>query len=135
MKYLVIAIALPLTLLPMAWTYFSTPSVFSVSSVAGVTVHCELLGDYPSDIEYIELIEKKSGRMIWRVEARGDMFQLHSFELNPGANPASFKPFSGDLRVGIPAQEAFYLKPGISYRASICSAEWLKLCRSTEFTL
>jgi hypothetical protein len=135
MKYLVIAVALPLTLVVLALAYFVTPSVFAVRSAQGVTVHCEVLGDYPSSIERIEIIEERNRRMVWRVKARGKMFQLHKFDLVPGLNAGNIQPFWGHFQTEIPAQGSFELKPGIKYRASVCSADWLKLCRSTEFTL
>lgn len=135
MKYLAAAIAIPVAIVLSAFVYFTTPSVYSAGSARGVTIHCEVLHDYPSDVSRIDIVETKSGRVVWRVKALGDKFQLHHFDLARGPNAGQLQPYWGAYRTDIPAQGFFDLKPGIHYRASVCSAGWWPICRPAEFTL
>ena len=135
MKSFAIVITIFASLLALAFAYFMTPSVFSVRSARGVTVHCEVLHDYPSDVARIEIVDEQSGKIVWRVKARGEMFQLHNFDLVPGLNTGTLRPFRGDFEQDIPAHGPFDLKRGIRYRASVCSADWLPVCRNASFTL
>ena len=135
MKPFVLAAAALAMLVLAALACFLTPSVYTVRSSDGVTVHCEVLGDYPADVERIDIVEEKSGRTVWRVKAQGDMFQLHKFDLVPGANAGTLHPFWGTFQADIPAQGAFVLTPGIGYRVSVCAADWLRRCKGTTFTL
>jgi hypothetical protein len=112
-----------------------TPSVFAVASAGGVTIHCQVLGEYPSNVERIDIVEKRSGRLVWRIRAQGGMFQLHEFNLASGPNSGAVRPFRGSFRTETPVQGAFDLEPGIKYQAFVCEAGWLRICRSTEFTL
>ena len=131
-----VPVAAALALLGLATlAYFLTPSVYAVRSADGVTVHCEVLGDYPADVERIDLVEEKSGRTVWRVKAQGDMFQLHKFDLVSGANAGTLHPFWGNFQTDIPATGSFFLAPGIKYRVSVCSADWLRRCKGTTFAL
>ena len=133
MKSFVLVSALVSFLLLIALTYFLTPDIFAAAAVDGVTVHCELLGEYPSDINRIEIVERANGRMVWRVVAREEMFQLHSFKLFPGLNNSRLQSSSGGAQTDIPTTESFALPRGVSYRASVCLASWLKICRSVDF--
>jgi hypothetical protein len=134
MKYVVIAIALPVALILVAYTYFSRPIVFSARSAKGVIIHCEVLHDYPSDVGRIEIIEEKSGQTVWLVKARNDELKLHSFELTRGRNAGTLQPSDGQFQVVIPEQGSFYLKPGVSYRTSVCSSGWFSVCRTATFS-
>ena len=135
MKYLAAAIVIPAGLVLFACVYFTTPAVYSARSARGVVIHCEVLHDYPSDVSRIDITEKKSGRIVWRVTARGDKFQLHHFDLASGPDTGHLQPYSGTYRTDIPARGFFDLKPGVDYRASVCSAGWWSICRTTEFML
>ena len=135
MKYLAAAIAIPGVPVLLACAYFLTPSVYLERSARGLTVHCEVLHDYPSDVSRIDIVEQESGRIVWRVKARGEKFQLHDFDLVRGSNPGRLQPYWGDYRTEIPAQGSFYLAPGVSYRASVCSAGWFSICRTIAFML
>jgi hypothetical protein len=135
MKYLVIAIALPATLILIAYVYFSRPVVFAEPSAKGVAVHCEVLHDYPSDVGRIEIIEEKSGQTVWLVKAREDELKLHSFELTRGRNAGTLQPSDGQFQTVMPEQGSFYLKQGVSYRASVCSSGWVSICRTARFSL
>jgi hypothetical protein len=97
MKYLVIAVALPLVLILIAYAYFSTPSVYAESSAHGVTIHCEVLHDYPSDVGQIEITEATTGKVVWSVKAEGEIFQLHKLNLTRGWNVEMLRPYSGQF--------------------------------------
>jgi hypothetical protein len=135
MKYLVIAVAIPLVLVLIAYAYFGTPSVYVESSAHGATIHCEVLHDYPSDVERIEITETTTGKIVWSVKAQGEMFQLHKFNLTRGWNVETLQPYSGQFQTSIPQQGPFYLQSGTGYRASVCSSGWFSICRTATFTL
>lgn len=135
MKYLALAIALPVVAVIAALGYFGTPSVFAEPSARGVTIHCEVLHDYPSDVERIDITEALSGKIVWRVRAQEDKFQLHKFDLSPGANAGTLQPYSGQFQTDIPVHGAFHLLPGVGYRVSVCAPGWLSICRTAAFML
>jgi hypothetical protein len=135
MRSIVVVVAVLAMLVMAAVLYLVTPSVYTVRSAHRLTVHCEVLGDYPSDVARIEIVEQKSSRIVWRIKAQGDMFQLHKFDVVSGPNAGGVQPFWGRFQTEIPTQGSFELKPGVAYRASVCSADWLRLCRGVAFTL
>jgi hypothetical protein len=135
MKYFVIVGAVVATLLLATLAYLFTPSVYAVGTVQGVTVHFETLGEYPSDIDRIEVVEQESGRMVWRVKARGEMFQLDQFQLVPGLNAGEPQPSWGSVQTEMPAHGSFKIQRGIAYRASVCFRGWPYICRDADFTI
>lgn len=135
MKSIVIVMSVLAMLVFATLAYLFTPSVFAVRSAHGLTVHCELLGEYPSDVRRIEVVEHASNRLVWRVTARGETFQLHRFDLVPGLNAGRLLPSSGTAQTDIPVQAAFDLQRGINYRASVCFTGWLNICRNVDFIL
>lgn len=135
MKSFVIVGAVVFTLLLVTLAYLFTPSVYAVGTVQGVTVHFETLGEYPSDIDRIEVVEQANGRMVWRVKARGEMFQMHRFQLVPGLNSGGLQPSWGSVQAEIPARGSFKIQRGIAYRASVCFKGWPYICRDADFTI
>jgi hypothetical protein len=133
-SFVIIAAVLAMLLLALLACLF-TPSVHAVRTAQGVTVHFATLGEYPSDIGRIELVEQGTGRMVWRVTARGEMFQLDRFELVPGSNLGKLQPAWGSARTDIPAHGSFELQRGIAYRASVCFKGWPFICRDTGFSI
>jgi hypothetical protein len=133
MKSFVIGVAVLAMLLQATLAYFFTPSVYAARTAQGVTMHFETLGEYPSDIHRIEVVEQVSGRMVWRVTARGEMFQLHRFQLVPGLNKGSLEPSWGDVQTEIPAHGSYELKRGIAYRTSVCFGGWPYICKEADF--
>lgn len=133
-SFLIIAAILALLVLATL-AYLFTPSVYAVRTVQGVTVHFETLGEYPSDIDRIEVVEHETRRMVWRVSARGEMFQLHQFQLVPGLNISRPQPSWGSVQTDIPAHGAFMLRRGVAYRASVCFRGWPYICRNADFII
>lgn len=134
MKSFVIAVAVVAVILLAALAYLFTPSVYATRTAQGVTVHFETLGEYPSDIDRIQVVEYESGRMVWRATARGEMFQLDRFLMVPGLNIDILKPSYGRVQTEIPAQGSFTLQRGIAYRAFVCFKGWPYICRDAGFT-
>lgn len=135
MKYFVIAVAVPLVLVLIAYVYFCTPSVYAESSAHGATIHCEVLHDYPSDVGRIEIAETASEKVVWSVEAQAESFQLHKFNLTRGWNVGTLQPYSGQFVTSVPQRGPFYLRSGTGYRVSICSSGWFSICRKARFSL
>lgn len=135
MKYLAMAIAILLLPVLFAYVYFVTPSVYVETSARGVSIHCEVLRDYPSDIGRIEIREMASGMVVWSVRAQGSKFQLHKFDLTRGWNADTLQPSFGRFDTDVPRRGPFYLRPGTGYQASICSSAPLSICRTASFTL
>lgn len=116
-----------------AYAYLFMPSVSASRSADVVTVHFELLGEYPENIKSIEILDVASGQVIWRVRALGEMFQLHNFRLVTGQNSGRLEPFWGRFQTEIPTQSSFEIKPQTNYQARVCFASWLRICRNTRF--
>jgi hypothetical protein len=121
MKSFVIVVTVLAMLLVATLAYLFTPSVYATRTAQGVTVHLATLGEYPSDIHLIEVVEQGSGRMVWRVTARGEMFQLHRFTMVPGPNMRGLEPLWGGVQTDFPAHGPYELQRGIAYRASVVS--------------
>jgi hypothetical protein len=135
MKYFAIVITILAVILLATLAYFFTPSVYAAHTAQGVSVHFETLSEYPSDIDRIEVVEQRSGRMVWRATARGEMFQLDRFQLEPGLNTGSLKPSYGSVQTEVPAYGSFAIQRGIAYRASVCFKGWPYICRDADFIL
>ena len=115
MKTFIIVVVILALILLTTLGYLFTPSVYAARTSHGVTVHVATLGEYPSDIDRIEIVEK--GR----------------FELVPGPNIDSLKPSYGMVQTDIPAHGSFALERGIAYRASVCFRGWPYTCRDADF--
>lgn len=135
MKYLAATVAILLLPIVIACIYFSTPTVYAESADGRAIIHCEVLGEYPSDVSRIEIIEVRTGRVIWKVNANGGHFQIHKFELVLGSNVSTLQPNFGNFQNEIPQQGPFYLGPKTPYRASVCSSGRFSICRMASFTL
>ena len=133
MKSFGIVIAVLATCIFAAYAYSFMPSISAVRSANVVTVHFELLGEYPQDVQSIEIVDVDSGNVVWRVRAIGEMFQLHRFNLVAGTNSGLLQPFWGRFQTEIPKQRFFEIKPRTNYQASVCFAGWLSLCKSSKF--
>lgn len=114
---------------------FTHPPVHVEHSALGVTIHCESLGEYPSDIGRILVVESESGRIVWRVEPIGGSFQLHNFALVAGANSRDLLLSWGHAETIVPQRGPFVLNRGTKYRVFVCAPSGLKRCGSSEFAL
>jgi hypothetical protein len=133
MKSFAIVVAVLAMLILATLAYLFTPSVNAVQTAQGVTVHFETLGEYPSNVRQIEVVEQGSGRIVWRVRAHGAMFQLHRVQLVPGFNMGTLQPSWGSVQTEIPAHGSFELQRGTAYRASVCFRGWPYICRDADF--
>ncbi len=112
------------------------PPVTVEHTQSGVTVHCESLGEYPSDIGRVEVTECASGQTVWRVEpSSGKVFQLHKFPLSAGVNSGSLPLSWGRARTVIPSRGVFILTRGVEYQVAVCAPEGLKRCGRAIFKL
>jgi hypothetical protein len=133
MKSFVIVVAILAVVLLATLAYLFTPSVYAGRTAQGVTVHFETLGEYPSDIDRIEVVQQESGQIVWRATSQGEMFQLDRFQLMPGPNISRLNPSHGRVQTEIPAHGSFTLQRGIAYRASVCFKGWPYICRDADF--
>jgi hypothetical protein len=97
MKSFVIVVAILAVVLLATLAYLFTPSVYAGRTAQGVTVHFETLGEYPSDIDRIEVVQQESGQIVWRATSQGEMFQLDRFQLMPGPNISRLNPSHGRI--------------------------------------
>jgi hypothetical protein len=135
MKSFVVVIGALAVLIPPALiTYVVTPSVYAVRTGQSVTVHFETL-EYHSNIRQIEIVEQKTGRTVWLVNAQGEMFQMGSFKLVAGLNMSTLQPSWGRARTEIPAYGSFDLQRGMAYRAYVCFRGWPYVCEGTDFVV
>lgn len=98
-------------------------------------VDVQSLGEYPSDVGSVALVDLRSGHLIWHlVPDRADRFQMHTFELHAGKNETQRTVSWGVARTQVPANlKEFRLETGVPYRVQVCAPGWLGRCRSAEF--
>jgi hypothetical protein len=81
-----------------------------------ITVDVQTLGEYPSDVARLRLIDASSRHVVWELKGHGDP-QLGKFVLNAGNNPVTV----GDIRHGTyvvvtpVSSQAFKLAGGGTY--------------------
>lgn len=79
------------------------------------------LGEYPTSVSRIQLVDMTEGGLVWEVKAEGKVPQLWRFPLKPGANPA-LPPVMlyGKYEVRIPPEgNDFVLHAGRRYRVVV----------------
>ena len=85
------------------------PPIRITNNGDAVRIDVQTLGEYPTDVARVRLIEATSDAVIWEVRARGGA-QLSTFELKAGENPRSISHVAwGDIEVVIPQQPEFTL--------------------------
>lgn len=101
------------------------------------TAHMELLGQYPNNVYLIELEQTATSRVIWRVVAIKNMFQLTYVDFVVGSNNANLITFqSNSARTEIPLDSAeFVLVPDADYKLKVCPSSWWQRCVSEVFRL
>jgi hypothetical protein len=97
-------------------------------TVSGVIIHCESLGEYPSDIGTIELRDELTQQIVWRVRPEKEMFQLHNFSLAVGPNRSIIPVTWGGVRAVVPVSGPFTLHRGRRYQVRVCAPSGLKRC-------
>ena len=94
-------------------------------------VHTELMGEYPTDLESIEVREEKSDKLVWRAVADGGMFQMHSVALSIGENDTQPSVYWGKVRAIKPSDSSsFVLESDTPYLVRVCSSFYISLCNS-----
>ena len=120
----------------VAAVWWQTPTLRVDTDGSRAIAHMELMGEYPSNIRSIEISDVDRGVTLWRIESRGDFFQIHSVPLRVGANATDVQLFWGLERQIVPeAKPTFELAPRTAYRIRICPDAWLGLCQSASFRL
>ena len=101
-----------------------------------IVVDVQFLGEYPSDVSKIQLVNSTTGKVVWSVVPKGgDRFQIHTLELHAGENAAEPLLSWGQARVEVPTARILVLQPHVLYRVQVCSPGWFGRCRSAAFKL
>ena len=67
----------------------------------GVHVDVQTLGEYPTDVAKVRLIDNANGAVVW--EVRSDSAQLSTFDLNTGENSVALSHVAwGNFEVVVP---------------------------------
>ena len=112
------------------------PPLVLTQKGGGLEVSVATLGEYPTSICRIDLLNRETGESVWELRAKGKVPQLWGFHLKPGLNPTEPEGIlGGQYDVVVPARkEKFLLQKGSRYEISV----WNKDCRRSEkatFTL
>ena len=119
-----------------ATVWWETPELHMQTLEGRTVAHMEVLGEYPADITSISIGAPAREGPLWQVVADDGMAQVHQVGLSAGADPVDVKVYHGRLtRTVPPAGSMFMLEAGVDYTIKVCSADFLRLCRTASFRL
>ena len=113
---------------------FYRPPLRLASDAQGIHVDVQTLGEYPTDVARVRLIDRSTGEVVW--EVRSDAAQLSTFDLRVGDNPITPSNVAwGSFEVVVPKHtKSFRIERGRSYTLEIWGTS-LPITRTrTEFT-
>ncbi len=127
-----------LTVLVGGWAvgywWWMRPAVSIEHEGTRVVVHTELLGEYPSEVARVEVIDANSARTLWTGLPEGDEVQIHSLTLRAGMNDSRPDVFWGRFRAPAAGETpTFRLEPSTAYIVKVCAPAIIPLCQSKSF--
>jgi len=129
-----LAILLTVAVATVAASWWFRPALRIEMLRGAAVIHTELMGEYPTNLESIELREEKSDKIVWRAVAEGKMFQMHSVALSIGENDTQPSVYWGKLHAIKPAESSsFVLVSNTPYLVRVCSSFYISLCNSGVF--
>jgi hypothetical protein len=114
-----------------------TPPLRMTVSHRVARVDVQTLGEYPTDVERLRLIDASTGAVVWELRSRGARAQLATFELRAGTNSAMVQPVQwGKFDVVIPSDtKTFEIQTGKRYTLEVWGTGLSLTRRRTTFTL
>lgn len=127
-------VLLMLSMVIFAW---KTPPLRMRVAAGAVYVDVQSLGEYPTDVERLRLVDVSTGTVVWELRARGAAAQLSTFELHAGANPAVLQYVRwGKVDVVTPKNAAtFEIKTDQSYTLEVWGTRLPMTRRRRTFTI
>lgn len=116
MKRIRLTIAIASTLMSVGLIGCGRPPLRVSEQGQTVIIDMQSLGEYPSNVARLRLVEAKRNRVVWEIKGRGEP-QLGRLRVNAGPNPVQ----ANDVRHGIydvvvpSGSETFTLQPGERY--------------------
>lgn len=100
-----------------------------------VTVDVATLGEYPTTIDRIRLLDS-GGTVVWEVSAKRGDAQIYRLILRPGNNPAQLEADHGMYQVVTPkSADYFVLSADREYRIELRGRSGLLSQRSASFAI
>ena len=118
-----------------ASNWFLTIPLNIIVSGEQAEVRFELLGDYPRNINLIEIVDVHKSQTVWRVVAKGEFIQLHGFKVVAGLNSSSLETYWGSAVTTNPQSPSLFLDPKKPYKIIVCSSTWWEMCASEVIKL
>ncbi len=105
---------------------FKRPAIRLEYTGASVVVHVETLGEYPTTIRHVRIVEISSGKVVFDLLPQSGTPQIYNFKLIAGENPTRLAdPEHGSYRVDEPkGKDTFLLQKGSRYRLTIWGEGW-----------
>jgi hypothetical protein len=115
--------------------YYCAPPLAVSSRRGAVVVDLQTLGEYPTTVSRIRLIDLDAGAVVWEVLALNGTAQISGLTLRVGVNSAHLKASYGNYRIVSPERGEFILSATTKYRIEVWGspAFWAK--KSTRFTI
>ena len=98
---------------------FYQPPLRLVNDSNGIHVDVQTLGEYPTDVARVRLLDRSTGAVIW--EIRSDGAQLSTFDLHIGENPLMPSNIAwGSFKVVVPGRAtSFRIERGHAYTLEV----------------
>ncbi len=102
----------------------SRPPLRVTASSRGVECDVQTLGEYPTNISRIELLNTFSGSLVWNLRATTEGVQVARFSLVTGENAAvPSEVVQGTFRILAPkSKSTFQLEEGVEYELRVWGA-------------
>lgn len=101
-----------------------------------VLVDVQTLGEYPTSVARLRLLDDQSRTVVWAIDSNGSAPRLARFSLQVGDNPVQPPDvMSGTYKVVAPAASTFVLQAGRSYRIEVWGTGSVLSRRTATFVL
>lgn len=110
-----VAACLVVVVATMAAVGSCRPPLRITKNGGAVHIDVQTLGEYPTTVAKVRLLDATNDAVIWEVRARGGA-QLSTFELKAGANPRAISHVAwGNMEAVTPQQPTFTIDPSRPY--------------------
>ena len=101
-----------------------------------VVVDVQTLGEYPTTIHEIRLVDLSNEAVVWQLRADSGTPQIHRITLSVGANAAQIQTPTGSYRVVVPSTGArFVIRRVTRYRIEVWGAPSKFSRQSADFEI
>ena len=112
---LLVAACLVVAVIAMAAVGYYRPPIRITKNGTAVRIDVQTLGEYPTNVAKVRLLDAANDAVIWEVRAR-DGAQLSTFDLKAGENPRAISHVAwGKMEAVRPQQPTFRIEPARPY--------------------